>query len=148
VANQWYVNEDDEPYPWTGTPDEQRAAYPNDSHTPYPTLQAAHDAIRRGDVWVQLASGHRYVNGVGGAHHKDCPGCAMGELGTLPMLERLHLRLALERERLGLSYTNASEQVGVSVGALHNLEQGGDPRLSTILAVLRWLHRLENPVAP
>lgn len=51
----------------------------------------------------------------------------------LPSLCRQH------RESHGLSYHQAAKVIGVPASALHNLEHGGEPRLATVTAVVRWM---------
>lgn len=51
----------------------------------------------------------------------------------LPALCRQH-RLAQ-----GLSYRQAANAIGIQVSALHKLEHGGESRLATVTAVVRWM---------
>lgn len=51
----------------------------------------------------------------------------------LPSLCRQH------RQAHGLSYRQAAKVIGVPVSALHKLENGGESRLTTVTAVVRWM---------
>lgn len=45
---------------------------------------------------------------------------------------------AARRER-GLSYHAVAVQTGMSVATVHKVVHGGNPRLRTIITLLRWL---------
>lgn len=51
----------------------------------------------------------------------------------LPSLCRQH------RRSHGLSYHQAARVIGIPASALHNLEHGGESRLSTVTADVRWM---------
>ena len=48
--------------------------------------------------------------------------------------------VATVRRNRGLSYRQLSDATGVLVSTLHKVEHGGDPRLSTIVPLLKWLN--------
>lgn len=61
VPVSWFVNEDGEPYPHAD-PAQQARDFPGDDHTPYPTRQAALDALDAGHVFPDVPDAPRMVD--------------------------------------------------------------------------------------
>jgi transcriptional regulator with XRE-family HTH domain len=55
----------------------------------------------------------------------------------------LPMKLKYERIQRKLSLQQAADQIGISRSSLVRAEAGYDPRLYTLLAIMRWLD--ENP---
>ena len=58
-------------------------------------------------------------------------------------LDNLGDRLAAARKAHDLSYRDVADQTGIMISALHKIEHGGDPRLSTVRKVVAWLESLD-----
>jgi len=63
----------------------------------------------------------------------------MAHMTTGDVLLKLPVLCRQHRSSHGLSYRQAASIIGVPVSALHKLEAGGESRLSTVTAVVRWM---------
>lgn len=60
-------------------------------------------------------------------------------------LDNFGQRVAETRTARGQSYRDVARETGVLISTLHKVEHGGDPRLSTIKALLPWLAADSTP---
>lgn len=58
---------------------------------------------------------------------------------TIDVLERLPELVQQARVERGLNFRQAAASMGLALSVVHNVEHGGDVRLSTVVTLLKWL---------
>lgn len=73
-------------------------------------------------------------------HYEATASPVVGGGGLVEWLEALPAIVRAERERRGLSYRAAADELGIAYPDLHRLEHGkGNPRMSTLLMIAQWM---------